>query len=96
MDQENVFRRLTITVLPRSRAIVRQSVAVRILIGKSDRECLGRVVWVGVYSTPFVILTDGRVGVRELNLCQILRLGVARSIVTVCDFVEKEIAQLQM
>ena len=39
---------------------------------------------------------DGRVSVRELNLCQILRLGVARYIVTVFDFVEKEIAHLRM
>ena len=53
-------------------------------------------LWVEVYSTPFVFLTDGRVSVRELNLCQILRLGVARSIVAVFDVVEKEIAHLRM
>ena len=40
--------------------------------------------------------TDGRVSVRELNLCQILRLGVARSIVAVFNVVEKEIAHLRM
>jgi hypothetical protein len=51
---------------------------------------------VEAYSTPFVFLTDGRVCTRELALHQILRLGAARSIVTVFDFIEKEIIHLRM
>ena len=42
--------------------------------------------WVEDHSTPFVILTDGMI---ELNLYQILSLGVARSIVAVFDFIKK-------
>ncbi len=49
--------------------------------------------WVEDHSTPFEILTDGMI---ELNLYQILSLGVARNIVAVFDFIEKEIAHLRM
>ena len=49
--------------------------------------------WVEDHSAPFVILTDGMI---ELKLYQILSLGVARSIVAVFDFIEKEIAHLRM
>ena len=49
--------------------------------------------WVEDHSTRFVFLTDNMI---ELNLYQILSLGVARSIVAVFDFIEKEIAHLRM
>ena len=49
--------------------------------------------WVEDHSTPFGILTDGMI---ELKLYQILSLGVARRIVAVFDFIEKETSHLRM
>ena len=43
---------------------------------------------------PFLV--GVKINMKELSLCQILRLGVARSIVTVFDLVEKEMAHLRM